>query len=96
MAMCKPTGGTNKMFGKKIDDSTKDDKNRSGKPNSRTDLYPDEQHQESKDRIMSRWFDSDGWAIKDRDFSDHGFPEKHKNPHDHTWKRLNGELYPSN
>lgn len=84
---CSPSGGINVMFGFRID--TKDpDKNRWGKPSSRTDLYPDPENQNSEDLIMSRWYDENGWAIRDRDYSDHGFPEAHPNPHDHTfnWK----------
>ena len=89
---CSPSGGINPpVFGQRLD--TKDKKeSRSGKPKSRTDLYPDENHMRPEDKIMSRWFDEDGWAFYDRDYSDHGHPDAHPVPHDNTfnWKHRLG------
>jgi hypothetical protein len=79
------------MFGQRIDDL--EDKFRWGKENSRQDLYPNEHRQNPEDRIMSRWYNEEGWAIHDRDYSDHGDANAHPIvPHDHTfnWKHRLG------
>ena len=55
---------------------------RTGKPNSSID------HVDEKGRIITRrWYDGNGRAKKDVDFTDHGNPKTHPEvPHEHTWK----------
>lgn len=69
MGMCKPSGGINKSVGKlgSLD--------RRGTPNTRTDLY-----NENGEIIQQRWYDPNGWAIHNRDYT-HAYPR----PHDHYW-----------
>jgi len=35
---------------------------------------------------QAREFDKDGKPVRDIDFTDHGRPDKHTNPHQHRWK----------
>ena len=49
------------------------------KPNSRYDLYNDEE------KIQSRWFDSEGKAIRNRDYHHQDAHDNHFFPHDHEW-----------
>ncbi|WP_314595171.1 hypothetical protein [uncultured Selenomonas sp.] len=55
---------------------------RTGKPNSSIDRV------DEKGRIITRrWYDGNGRAKKDVDFTDHGNPKTHPEvPHEHTWK----------
>ena len=77
---CSPSGGIFKQFG-----GTRI-KQKDGVPNSRIDLYPDEDHQSPDDKITSMWIDEDGWAEWARDFTDHNQPQAHPVvPHDHRW-----------
>ena len=34
---------------------------------------------------QAREFDKDGKPVRDIDFTDHGYPEEHSNPHQHLW-----------
>jgi len=88
MGMCKPSGGIKKQFG-----STRvSDDERMNTPNSRIEVYKDERYQEAKDVIAARWYDPNGYAVNDRDYTDHGFPETHKYvPHDHPFTWRNGK-----
>jgi hypothetical protein len=88
---CKSDGGikVEDLFGgtRIGDHEKKKGRDRRGKPNSRADLYPDKDHQGIMDRITSRWYDENGWAKNDRDYTDHGFPDDHKIvPHDHPFR----------
>lgn len=64
---------------------------KSGEPASETDA-PNTQlgTRESKTGKgkypQAREFDKDGKPIKDIDFTDHRYPNKHPNPHEHEWK----------
>ena len=51
-----------------------------GAPNSKDTLY--DKHGQV---VTERWYGPDGTPIKDRDWVDHGFPDKHPVPHDHDW-----------
>jgi len=55
---------------------------KTGKPNSSIDRV------DEKGRIITRrWYDGDGRAKKDVDFTDHGNPKTHPEvPHEHTWE----------
>ena len=55
---------------------------RTGTPNSSKDLV------DEKGRIITRrWYDGNGRAKKDVDFTDHGNPKTHPQvPHEHTWE----------
>ena len=55
---------------------------RTGKPNSSIDRV------DEKGRIITRrWYDGNGRAKKDVDFTDHGNPKTHPEvPHEHTWE----------
>ncbi len=35
--------------------------------------------------IQKRWYDNNGKPQKDIDYTDHGTPNKHPNPHQHDW-----------
>ena len=58
------------------------DLERTGKPNSSIDRV------DEKGRIITRrWYDGNGRAKKDVDFTDHGNPKTHPEvPHEHTWE----------
>ena len=76
MGMCKPSGGVNKVygpFGKNIKDIE------GCTPNSRTDYYDEA----TGELLQQRWYDAEGKAIWDRDWT-HGGGE-HEWPHDHYW-----------
>ena len=62
--------------------STNNPIKRTGKPNSSIDRV------DEKGRIITRrWYDGNGRAKKDVDFTDHGNPKTHPEvPHEHTWK----------
>lgn len=49
------------------------------KPNSRYDLYSNNR------RIQSRWFDSKGNAVRNRDYHHQDSNSNHYFPHDHDW-----------
>ena len=49
-------------------------------PNSRYDLYVD------GERVQSRWFDSNGDVMRNRDYNHQNPRNDHKFPHDHNWK----------
>ncbi|MDD4154602.1 MAG: hypothetical protein PHT30_04265 [Bacilli bacterium] len=51
-----------------------------GKPNSIAILYKKGQ------KIQSRWYDANGRAQRNRDYTDHGNSKQHPIvPHDHPW-----------
>ena len=51
-----------------------------GKPNSKCNLY------KNGELRQSRWYNSLGKPIWNRDYTDHGYPQKHPIvPHDHIW-----------
>ena len=52
--------------------------------NSRYDLYVDGK------RKQSRWYDSNGLAVRNRDYFHENPKGDHKFPHDHKWERVNG------
>lgn len=54
------------------------------KPNSRYDLYVNGR------KIQSRWFDSEGKVVKNRDYYHQNARNDHKFPHDHNWNWANG------
>lgn len=58
--------------------------NANGEPNSRTDLYDD-----NGELIQSRWYDEEGWAIRNRDYRHGDGSNTHKFPHDHVWNWSN-------
>lgn len=49
------------------------------KPNARYDLYVNGK------KIQSRWFDDNGYAIRNRDYKHQNAHNNHYFPHDHTW-----------
>ncbi len=49
------------------------------KPNSRYDLYTNGK------KIQSRWFDSSGKVVRNRDYSHQNAHNNHFFPHDHDW-----------
>lgn len=49
------------------------------KPNSRYDLYVNGQ------KVQSRWFDSNGNVIRNRDFNHQDAHNNHDFPYDHNW-----------
>lgn len=51
---------------------------RGAKPNSRYDLYINGQ------KIQSRWYDRNGKAIRNRDFTHQDAHRNHNFPHDHN------------
>ncbi len=55
-------------------------------PNSRYDLFVDDEH------IQSRWFDGNGNVIRNRDFIHQDIHHNHFFPHDHNWEWVNGRL----
>jgi hypothetical protein len=69
MGMCKPSGGIENVTGRL------GDLDREGKPNTRYDLY-----NERGVHIQSRWYDTEGWVIHNRDYN------HDPKPHDHEWK----------
>ena len=53
-----------------------------GEPNSSRDKVSDD-----GSLVTRRWYDGDGRAYKDVDFTNHGNPKQHpKVPHEHTWE----------
>ncbi|WP_413536998.1 T7SS effector LXG polymorphic toxin [Carnobacterium divergens] len=52
-----------------------------GDPDSSVDIYNN-----NGDLVRRRWFDSDGRAIRDIDYTNHGHPKNHPEvPHEHNW-----------
>ena len=51
-------------------------------PNSRYDLFVEDEH------IQSRWFDENGNVIRNRDFIHQDTHHNHFFPHDHRWYKL--------
>ena len=49
------------------------------KPNARYDLYV------NGERIQSRWFDSNGKVVRNRDYDHQDAHNNHTFPHDHVW-----------
>ncbi len=62
------------------------------KPNSRYDLYV------NGEKIQSRWFDSEGSVVRNRDYDHQNAHHNHFFPHDHNWELNNGrpEINPDN
>ena len=58
---------------------------RGAKPNSRYDLYVNRQ------KIQSRWYDGNGKAIRNRDFTHQDAHRNHNFPHDHNWRWINNK-----
>ena len=52
-----------------------------GVKNSRTDFYDEK----TGDLLQQRWYDENGQAIWDRDWSHNNSLGSHKFPHDHPW-----------
>lgn len=52
---------------------------RGAKPNSRYDLYV------NGEKVQSRWFDSNGKVVKNRDYKHQDAHNNHTFPHDHNW-----------
>ena len=78
MGMCKPSGGVNKVygpFGKNIKDIE------GCTPNSRTDYYDEV----TAELLQQRWYDAEGKAVWDRDWSHNDSNNTHTFPHDHYW-----------
>lgn len=69
-----PSGGVFKFYGRSGDLPTKD-----SHINSRWDLY------ENGKKKQSRWFDSNGLVIRNRDYFHQNAHENHTFPHDHLW-----------
>lgn len=66
--------------GAEIIDGKRGDLPTSGaKPNSRYDLYL------NGEMIQSRWFDSKGMVVRNRDYNHQNAHNNHKFPHDHDW-----------
>ena len=61
-----------------------------GEPNSSKELYKDGKLKQR------RHYDENGNARVDEDFSDHGTPHLHSNPHYHKWTWKNGKPKRSN
>ena len=57
---------------------------KSGKPNSRADLYLNGK------KVQSRWFDHEGKVIRNRDYDHQDAHNNHEFPHDHNWIWING------
>ena len=57
---------------------------KTGKPNSRADLYVNGK------KVQSRWFDHEGKVIRNRDHDHQDAHNNHKFPHDHNWIWING------
>lgn len=53
---------------------------RKGTPNSVLQKYDS-----SGNLVRERYYDSNGLALKDIDYTDHGNPKAHKVPHEHNW-----------
>lgn len=52
-----------------------------GEPNSSVDIVD-----RNGNIVTRRWFDEDGRAIRDVDFTNHGNPKTHPEwPHEHSW-----------
>lgn len=56
------------------------------KPNSRYDLYVDGK------KVQSRWYDSDGNVVRNRDYDHQNAHNNHDFPHDHNWDRIGDRL----
>ena len=64
---------------------------RDAKPNSRYDLYVKGRKEQS------RWFDKNGFAIRNRDYFHQDAHNNHTFPHDHIWNwHLNQPRLPEN
>ena len=57
---------------------------KTGKPNSRADLYVNGK------KVQSRWFDHEGKVIRNRDYDHQDAHNNHEFPHDHHWIWING------
>ena len=57
---------------------------KTGKANSRADLYVNGK------KVQSRWFDHEGKVILNRDYDHQDAHNNHKFPHDHNWIWING------
>lgn len=55
------------------------------KPNARYDLYVNGQ------KVQSRWFDSNGKVVRNRDFDHQDGHHNHEFPHDHNWSWINNQ-----
>lgn len=72
-------GGVPNRTIERIDGRSGDLPIKGAKPNSRYDLYV------NGEKIQSRWFDSEGKVIRNRDFYHQNAQKNHKFPHDHNW-----------
>lgn len=77
-----PNRAVENIYGKRGDLPTK-----GAKPNSRYDLYFE------GIRIQSRWFDSNGCVVRNRDYNHQNAHNNHFFPHDHNWVWENGMLH---
>ena len=68
-----PSGGTYNFYGRVGSLS------RTGKPNSRVDLF------QNGEKIQSRWYNAEGKAKRNRDFKHGDGSNTHTFPHDHNW-----------
>lgn len=75
-----PSGGIVIVNGRRGDLPTK-----TSHINSRYDLYV------NGVRVQSRWFDSKGSVVRNRDFIHQDAHHNHIFPHDHRWVIVNGE-----
>lgn len=67
-----------------IDGRNGDLPTRGAKPNSRYDLYVNDE------KIQSRWFNEEGNVVRNRDFKHQNAHNNHFFPHDHIWIWRNG------
>ena len=72
-------GGVPNRVVERIDGRSGDLPTRGAKPNSRYDLYS------NNELIQSRWFDDEGKVIRNRDYSHQDNKSNHFFPHDHLW-----------
>lgn len=88
MGMCKPSGGINKPeygpFGKNIKDVV------GCTPNSRTDYFDEV----TGKLLQQRWYDADGKAEWDRDWSHGDSNNTHTFPHDYYWDWEKNKVHP--
>lgn len=68
-----PSGGVTPVYGRRCDLP------KSGKPNSRADLYVDGK------KVQSRWYDHEGRVIRNRDYDHQDAHHTHTFPHDRDW-----------
>ncbi len=86
------SGGVPNRSVVKVDGKRGDLPTSSATPNSRYDLYVD------NEKVQSRWFDDKGNVVRNRDYQHQNAHNNHTFPHDHDWSWDNGypERDPSN